>query len=141
MIEAVDIAQTTVRDPSLAASIDRARKLAREGVPTPVAADELGNTGFVIHTVPLATFVALRFGDDARASLVEAVGAGGATDSIAAIVGAWVGPVTERRACRRSSSTACSVERLARRTSRGSVLRSRKGSVASLRPVRASRGL
>ena len=38
-----------------------------------------------------ATFVFLRYGDDPLFALTEAVGAGGDTDSIGAIVGGWLG--------------------------------------------------
>jgi ADP-ribosyl-[dinitrogen reductase] hydrolase len=89
--EAVAMARTQVSDMSLATAIDRAAILATQGTSIAAAANELGNTGFVIHSVPLATCVALRFGDDPRAALVEAIGAGGDTDSTAAIVGAWMG--------------------------------------------------
>lgn len=45
----------------------------------------------MVHTVPLATFAFLRFGDQPLSALTEAISAGGDTDSIAAIVGGWVG--------------------------------------------------
>jgi ADP-ribosyl-[dinitrogen reductase] hydrolase len=89
--DAVARARAHVRDARLATAIDHAALLAREGASITAAANVLGNTGFVIHSVPLATYIALRFGNDPLAAIVEAVGAGGDTDSIAAIVGAWMG--------------------------------------------------
>ncbi len=43
-----------------------------------------------MNTVAFSTFVLLRFGSDPLVSLTEAISAGD-TDSIAAIVGAWLG--------------------------------------------------
>jgi hypothetical protein len=55
------------------------------------ASRKLGCSGFVVHSVSIATFCVLRFGDDPKTAIVEAIRAGGDTDSNAAIVGAWVG--------------------------------------------------
>lgn len=55
------------------------------------AAPEIGNTGFVIHSVPLATFAFVRFGSDPMRAISATVRAGGDTDTNAAIVGAWMG--------------------------------------------------
>lgn len=51
----------------------------------------LGNSGFVLHTLALATYAFVRFGNDPAAAMAEVIRAGGDTDSTAAIVGAWVG--------------------------------------------------
>jgi ADP-ribosyl-[dinitrogen reductase] hydrolase len=51
----------------------------------------LGNTGFVLHTLPLAIACFLRDGDHPLRAVVTAIGAGGDTDTTAAIVGAWAG--------------------------------------------------
>jgi ADP-ribosyl-[dinitrogen reductase] hydrolase len=51
----------------------------------------LGNTGFVLHTLPLAIACFLRDGDHPVRSTVAAIAAGGDTDTTAAIVGAWAG--------------------------------------------------
>lgn len=75
----------------LGVAIDRARELARAGVSTHEAVGSCGNSGFVVHSVALATFVFLRHGQDPFEALLEAVGAGGDTDSNAAILGGWLG--------------------------------------------------
>jgi hypothetical protein len=82
-------ARAVVEEPSLGAALDRAAELARSRASTSEAARVLGTTGFVLHTVPFAHYCHLRHGGDA---LVEAVNAGGDTDTIGAIVGAWTGP-------------------------------------------------
>jgi ADP-ribosylglycohydrolase len=87
----VERARTVVEEPSLRVAIAAAVALASDRATPEDAATRLGSTGFVVHTVGLATFVLLRYGDDPREALVQAVAAGGDTDSIAAIVGAWVG--------------------------------------------------
>ncbi|MGL4463274.1 MAG: ADP-ribosylglycohydrolase family protein [Planctomycetia bacterium] len=84
-------ARQVVADPQLAAAIDRAAEMAVEGASTAQAAGVCGTSGFIIHTVPFATFLFLRFGDDPAPALSEAASAGGDADSIAAIVGAWLG--------------------------------------------------
>jgi ADP-ribosyl-[dinitrogen reductase] hydrolase len=78
-----------VSEPSLRAALERAITLAREGATRERAASELGTSGFVVESVPFATFCALRF-EPARA-LREAVLAGGDTDTNAAITGALAG--------------------------------------------------
>ena len=90
-------ARHVVRDAELGSAIDRARDLAREGVNTPEAAKACGTSGFVVHTASFATFVFLRYGDDAMLALTEAVSAGGDTDSIGAIVGGWLGALRGTR--------------------------------------------
>ncbi len=84
-------ARRVVHHPQLATALDRARELVLGGVDTAEAAEACGTSGFVIHTVAFATFVFLRSGDDPMRALAEAIHAGGDTDSIAAIVGGWVG--------------------------------------------------
>jgi ADP-ribosyl-[dinitrogen reductase] hydrolase len=84
-------ARKAVTDSELGAALDRAATLAAEGRPTPEAAQELKTTGFVVHTVPFALFCLLRFGDRPLEALQEAISAGGDTDSIGAILGAWLG--------------------------------------------------
>ncbi len=76
---------------SLGEAIDRARSLAMSGASTQQAALACGTSGFVLHSVSLATFGFLRFGSDPLLALTEVIGAGGDTDSTAAIVGAWLG--------------------------------------------------
>lgn len=77
--------------PSLAPSVAEAVALFESNADVARAATQLGSSGFVVHTVGLATFLFLRHGDDSRDALVQTASAGGDTDSIAAIVGAWCG--------------------------------------------------
>jgi ADP-ribosylglycohydrolase len=86
-----DAARAVIAEPALGAALDRARALACAGAAAGEAASVLGTSGFVLHSVPFAAFCFLRFGGEPRAALVEAIAAGGDTDSNAAIVGAWVG--------------------------------------------------
>ncbi len=75
----------------LGEAIDRARDLALQGVGTGEAAEACGTSGFVVHSVAFATFGFLRFGGDPLLALTEVITAGGDTDSIAAILGGWLG--------------------------------------------------
>jgi ADP-ribosyl-[dinitrogen reductase] hydrolase len=75
----------------LAEAVTTAIELAERGAPTAEAVKQLGNSGYVLHTVPFAVFCFVRYGDDVMQALTEAIGAGGDTDSIAAILGAWLG--------------------------------------------------
>ena len=85
-------ALAVVGSAELRAAIERALSLAARGASVEEAAGELGNTGFVLHTVPLCAFVLAAAGDRAPLDAVTAtIAAGGDTDSTAAIVGAWVG--------------------------------------------------
>src|SRR6185436_9513095 len=61
------------------------------GPSTSEAADTLKTTGYVVHTVPFALFCYLRYGETPLLALQECISAGGDTDSIAAILGAWLG--------------------------------------------------
>jgi ADP-ribosylglycohydrolase len=78
--------------------LERARELALAEASTQEAARVLGTTGFVMHTVPFAAFCFLRFGDNPMEALSECISAGGDTDSIAAILGAWLGALHGRSA-------------------------------------------
>lgn len=80
-----------VADPSLGAAIDRAIDLGRRAAPAEEAAAALGNTGFVVHTVPLAAYAFARHGGAPLGAIAETIALGGDTDSIAAIVGGWAG--------------------------------------------------
>lgn len=84
-------ALSDVADEDVRAAVGAALDAAAAGADTLAAAKKLGCTGFVLHTVALATYVFVRFGDRPMAALTEIVSAGGDTDSNAAIVGAWVG--------------------------------------------------
>ena len=84
-------ARRAVTHAELGVALARAVQLADEGVSTTDGARVCGTTGFVLHTVPFATFCMLRYGGDPMRALSEAIGAGGDTDSIAAVLGGWLG--------------------------------------------------
>ncbi len=86
------IARQVVADPVLLAAIDRADELAGDGSALPVAAAELGTSGYVVHTVSLALHCFLRpTGQPPLQVLSGAIACGGDTDSTAAILGGWLG--------------------------------------------------
>ena len=87
----LDQARRVVTDPQLGVAIDRAVDLASQGTDLQEAARVCGTSGFVVHTVPFATYCFLRYGDDPMRALTEAISAGGDTDSIGAILGGWLG--------------------------------------------------
>ncbi|MDB4929815.1 MAG: ADP-ribosylglycohydrolase [Myxococcaceae bacterium] len=87
----VEAARRVVAEPALGAALDRAVALAHSGAAVEVAAKDLGTTGFVVHTVPLAAWAFARHGRKPMAAIAAVIGAGGDTDSTAAIVGAWCG--------------------------------------------------
>lgn len=89
--EACYAALAVVEEPTLRAAIQHALALAHRGDDSATAARELGTTGFVVHTLGFAVFVFVRWSNDPFRALQEAVSAGGDTDSIGAIVGAWCG--------------------------------------------------
>jgi len=85
------IARRVVHHHQLGSALDHARDLALGGVDTDEAANALGTSGFVVHTAAFATFVFLRAGDEPMRAILEAINAGGDTDSLGAIVGGWMG--------------------------------------------------
>jgi ADP-ribosylglycohydrolase len=91
LTDCYDAARRVVSEPIFLETLDRAAELASRGATTAEAADVLKTSGFTPHTVSFATFCFLRFGTDPMRALIEAVSAGGDTDSIAAIVGGWLG--------------------------------------------------
>ena len=86
-------ARCVVKNPELGQAIDVARELALTGAGTDEAVRICGNSGFVVHTVPFATFCFLRYGHDVMLCLTEAVSVGGDADSVGAIMGGWLGAV------------------------------------------------
>lgn len=86
-----ELARRVVADGQLGSAIDRAATLARDGASVGDASRQCGTSGFVVHTLGFASFVFLRHGDDPMLALTEVIAAGGDTDSIAAILGGWVG--------------------------------------------------
>jgi ADP-ribosyl-[dinitrogen reductase] hydrolase len=90
-------AASIVEEPSLREALERARHLAHDGASVDSASKALGSTGFVVHTLAITTFCFLRFGHDPSLAIVEAIRAGGDTDTNAAIVGAWMGALHGER--------------------------------------------
>jgi ADP-ribosylglycohydrolase len=84
-------ARVAVQSDQLLAGIDRGLALAQTGVDPSEAGRELGNSGFAVHTVSLATWAFARPAASPLATLSAVIRAGGDTDSIGAIVGAWLG--------------------------------------------------
>ncbi|MFN8554708.1 MAG: ADP-ribosylglycohydrolase family protein [Candidatus Obscuribacterales bacterium] len=80
-----------VHDKYLKEALSNARELALEKASVDDARKRLGCSGFVNHSVPLAVFTFLRFGDDPLTAIQSVIMAGGDTDSNAAIVGALCG--------------------------------------------------
>ena len=91
LIGCYDEARRIVRGSSLRAAIEGAGELAAQCADTPKAAEELKTSGFILHTIPFAVFCFLRYGNEPLRALGEPIRAGGDTDSIAAILGAWLG--------------------------------------------------
>jgi len=86
-----DEARKLVTEPLLGAALDRATALAKASASTSDAAEALKTTGYVVHSVPFALYCYLRYGETPLLAIQECIGAGGDTDSIAAILGAWLG--------------------------------------------------
>jgi ADP-ribosylglycohydrolase len=86
-----EAARKIVTEPILGAALDQAIELARRSAPTSEASETLKTTGYVVHTVPFALYCYLCYGDTPLLALQECISAGGDTDSIAAILGAWLG--------------------------------------------------
>jgi len=90
--ERIVAALARVGNGELRSSIERALALVERGASMADAAKTLGNTGFVLHTIALASFAFAREeGRSVEEILPELYAAGGDTDSIGAIVGAWLG--------------------------------------------------
>lgn len=87
-----------VEDPALREALERSRELRHRAASTGEAAAALGVTGYAVHTVSFAAFCFGRFGSRSLDAIVETIAAGGDTDSIAAIVGAWCGALHGERA-------------------------------------------
>lgn len=90
-IDLVESAASIVRQRSLQEAIRAAIQLAREGADIIEAGEALGTSGFVIHSVPIATFAFLRFGDEPLNAMTELIAAGGDADTHTAILGSWLG--------------------------------------------------
>jgi ADP-ribosylglycohydrolase len=84
-------ALAVVSEPSLRSAILQGVALAQGDASPEDVACTLGNTGFVIHTLGVASYALVRAGNDPLDAIVTAVAVGGDTDTSAAIVGAWTG--------------------------------------------------
>src|SRR5882672_2879924 len=84
-------ARKIVTEPLLGAALDRALELAKRRASTSEAAETLKTTGYVVHSVPFALYCYLSYGATPLLAIQECIGAGGDTDSIAAILGGWLG--------------------------------------------------
>ncbi len=80
-----------VEQDELRSAITTARVLAANRAELADAAAELKVTGFVLHSLPLACFCWLRWGDRPLLALQHVILAGGDTDTTGAMVGAWCG--------------------------------------------------
>lgn len=91
----VDELRGRLDDPELDEALARLPRHLARGAPAAEVADELGLaagvTGYIHHTVPAALYVWLRHRGDFRAAVEAAVGLGGDTDTVGAIVGALAG--------------------------------------------------
>lgn len=94
----IEAALPAVESPELGQALRAALALAKTGTGVAVAAEQLHTSGFVMHTVPFAAFCFARFGDAPLRLLQETYSAGGDTDSMGAIVGAWAGALGGPRA-------------------------------------------
>ncbi|HLY09173.1 MAG TPA: ADP-ribosylglycohydrolase family protein [Planctomycetota bacterium] len=86
-----DQARKVVTQAELSAALDRAVDLATRSASTSQAAEALKTTGYVVHSVSFALYCYLRYGATPLLAIQESIGAGGDTDSIAAILGGWLG--------------------------------------------------
>ena len=91
ILDCFDSAVDTGLEKTLVERLVRARELALSDASAHDASEEIGVSGFVLESVPWAAFCFLRFGIDPMKALSECVGAGGDTDSNAAILGSWLG--------------------------------------------------
>ncbi len=90
-MEAIIVGRSLLKEAKLLSAIDEALRLHKEAVDFTEAAKSLGNTGYVVHTLGLASFGLLSAGDEIQEALIELISVGGDTDTIAAILGAWLG--------------------------------------------------
>lgn len=79
------------RTDALRRAVAQVGKLLREGATDAHAATVLGTRVTAVESVPAALFAALRYAADPEEALINAVGMGGDTDTIAAMTGALVG--------------------------------------------------
>lgn len=90
-------ARQVISDTILGDAVDRAFDIADSEPDLYTAAKVLGTSGYAVHTAAFATYCFIRSGDDSLTDISAAIHAGGDTDSIAAIVGAWSGALHGER--------------------------------------------
>lgn len=93
----VSMALDVVNELTLREALQHSVRLAEAETGLADAASALGTSGYVVHTVPFALFCFLRDGDKPLTALTQAISAGGDTDSIAAILGGWLGALHGER--------------------------------------------
>lgn len=84
-------ALAVIDDARVRSAVEGAVALAAAGAPPEHAVEALGNTGFIVHTLGLASYAFARWSDAPLDALRGVIACGGDTDSIGAIVGAWCG--------------------------------------------------
>jgi ADP-ribosylglycohydrolase len=84
-------ALAVVHAADLRSAIEQGLRLGAAGAEPSEAARQLGNTGFVVPTLAVAAYAFVKDGHDPLEAIVTAIAVGGDADTIAAIVGAWVG--------------------------------------------------
>jgi ADP-ribosyl-[dinitrogen reductase] hydrolase len=87
--EVLRAALAVVEQPALREAVAAALALAARDAAPEAVVKAPGHTGFVVHTVGLASYAFARWGDAPLRSVQGVIAFGGDTDSIAAIVGAW----------------------------------------------------
>ncbi|MBI5208396.1 MAG: ADP-ribosylglycohydrolase family protein [Elusimicrobia bacterium] len=87
----VRTASRVITNAELAEAVTRATELSATTTAAAKAAEIIGNTGYCVHTAAFAAYCFVRYGGDPLEALARTAGAGGDSDSIGAIVGAWVG--------------------------------------------------
>ena len=85
------------------------------------ALERFGTGAFVLESLPSALFIFMRYADEPERALLEAAHAGGDTDTIASLVGGWLGAYLGDRGLRSGTpsnwwdvSVAAEIERLSR---------------------------
>lgn len=89
--DSVRAALAVVRNTQLRAALEEAVRLAESGATVDAAVAKLGTTGFVIQSVPFATYCFAATAGETMHALQLVISGGGDTDTNAAIVGGWCG--------------------------------------------------
>lgn len=85
-------AVATVEEKQLKEKLQQVIRLTERNLSLAEAAPMIGTSGFVLHSVPLAAFCFINFGDgEPMEAISQIISAGGDTDSNAAILASWLG--------------------------------------------------